>query len=181
MGELLAFLPMILGVVFIAVLYFTEKDMMRIQWNSVASFIAFMFLITFIRISGFDFIQRFDAGFLIPRPPPEIMDMGIWWFSMVWWEDAFFAIPLYWAHKKLKPILAWSLTIVLSLHFGMGHIYQGIGAALLLSIYPYYISLRYAKKVGFGTVMTCHVLYDFMTFFTIWLLPYLLPLMGYNY
>lgn len=172
---MLTLMPIIPGFVLLIVTYFIDKKVIRIQWNSVASFISFMFLITFIRIAGFDLMQRFDASFLMPAPSPEIMNIGIWWFVMVWWEDAFYALSLYWAHKKLKPILAWILTIFLSLHFGISHLYSGWFWAFAVSFYPFFISLKYGKRVGFGTVMICHIIYDFMTFFTIWLLPHLLP------
>ena len=147
-----------------------DKQLMRLDWGSVAKFLAFMTFLTVFRISANSFLSDM-AGLSPATLPIELIYLPVWHFFLVWWEDAIFALPIYWLLKKCKKWIAIPLIIALSLYFGYGHLYQGWFAVGLLSIYPYFISYRYGKRVGFGTVMVCHVLYDFITFYTAILMP----------
>ncbi len=188
---------------------FKDKEAVRVQLDSVAKFLAFMAMVTCIRIAVFDFTV--GMGGTIPVLPPELLEMGMWRLLMVFWEDCFYVLPIYlvsrkeaginvtlkyygkviktigkknkfnipWIGKKQitqlwKPI-TWAIALGLSVHFGMGHAYQGMSAVVITMLYPFFISYRYGRKVGFGTVMVCHILYDFITFYTIYFLPNLLP------
>ena len=148
-----------------------DKQIIRIQWNSVSSFLAFMSILTVARLCLFDFSVR--NGGVMPSMPPEIMQSGMWSFGLVFWEDLFYAVPLYYAHRWLTPWAAWIFTIIMSVHFGMGHLYQGEFVMYLTMIYPYFISKRFGEKYGFGTVMLCHILYDVFTYYTVYLSPIL--------
>lgn len=183
-----------------------DKHAMRVQLESVAKFLAFMAMVTCIRIAGYDFLA--GNGIQPPGLPPELLEMGLWRLVLVFWEDAFYVLPIYLVSKKevgswikykvlqfqkkylkkgwipwigtkeksrnLKPV-TWGLAVALSINFALGHAYQGVGGVLITMLYPYFISYRYGKKVGFGTVMICHILYDFITFYTVFLMRYLLP------
>jgi len=151
------------------------RKVMRVQWNSVSTFLAFLAFVTVIRIAGFDFFQDMSGGQnVLPQLPPELDGKPIWRFAIVFWEDAFFAIPLFYAWKHLRKWPAIGITIFMSLWFGSGHSYQGVQAIAITALYPYFISLRHGKKVGFGTVMACHILYDVITFYTVYFMRYLI-------
>ena len=112
-----------------------------------------------------------------PTLPMEI-ETSKWTLALVFWEDVFFGMPLYFIHKYMNDGFAkyvkWTLTIMISLLFGLGHAYQGLFAVALTSLYPYFISKKYGERHGFGTVAICHIIYDNMTVYMIALLPYLL-------
>ena len=93
----------------------------------------------------------------IPNLPP----VGFGSLFMVFWEDLLFAVLLiYYSEKVLPRWLFVPVVVISSLFFGAGHMYQGWFVALLLSLYPYFISYKFGKKYGFGTVMVAHVVYD---------------------
>lgn len=142
-----------------------DKNTVRVQWDSLAKFIAFLCVIFVLRISAISF-----AGEL-PQLPPELM-RPTWPFALVFWEDAFYVLPLLFM-DKFKWLRKWYIwypvAIALSINFGLGHAYQGLQGILITSIYPVLISYRYSKKVGMGTVMLAHILYDFSTF---WMVKY---------
>lgn len=162
-----------IGLAIMIAVWFFDRDLLRIQWNSVASFCGFMTFVTLLRICWFDFQIRTGSSY--PAMPAEIYQSGIWSLGLVFWEDAFYAIPIYYAHKHLKSWPAWGLTIALSLMFASGHTYQGYFVASLTAFYPYFISNRFGAVVGFGTVMACHIIYDMLTFLVVHLSPILIP------
>lgn len=83
--------------------------------------------------------------------------------ATVFWEDALNCLSLI----LLSKIIPWKwlnklILIVFMLFFGLGHLYQGAIAALMIMVYiP--LSIAYGKKYGVGTVMLCHILYDLGT------------------
>ena len=161
-----------IGIAILLAVYLFDPKTVRIQWNSVASFCGFMAFITVMRIALFDYQMSQGASF--PVMPPEIYQSGIWRLAMVFWEDCFYALPIYYAFKYLNKWPAWIFAIILSAHFGAGHVYQGVGTAIFLSIYPIFIANKFGVKYGFGTVMVCHILYDMFTFYAVHLAPILL-------
>jgi hypothetical protein len=169
----MVFAELIVGLVILAFFIAFDRNTVRVQWNSVASFMGFMSLLTCIRLGVFSFLGQ--QGFAPPQVPIEILQTGVWWFSLVFWEDAFYVLPIFLAHKYLRPLFAWIITIFLSVYFGAGHVYQGLLVAGITMLYPYFLSYKFGKKYGFGTVMVCHILYDYVTFFTVWLAPILIP------
>lgn len=140
-----------------------DRKTLRIELDKVAKFLALMAIITAIRLSLMSYSNSFGNEVLTKIP--------FWSFGLVFWEDLFYVIPIYYTrylkdHKYLK--YCWYLLIIgLSAHFGIGHLYQGLFAVLITALYPYFISYKYGKDVGFGTVMVCHVLYDMITFLTV--------------
>lgn len=169
---------LIISIIAMIVLRFTKhKEIIRISWDKVAQFCGFLMLLSFVRIASYDFM--FQTGVIenFPSVYPEVMAIK-WAMVLVFWEDVFFGIPLYFIHKymdgpKIK-YLKWILTIVISALFGSLHAYQGIIGIIATSLVPYFLFYRYGKRHGFGTTMVCHILYDNVTVYTIILLPYLL-------
>lgn len=98
---------------------------------------------------------------LIGRFPPLPDHLGFGSLLMVGWEDLVFSLlPIYYGRKYLHPRIATILTIIASLAFGLGHIYQGYFWALITCFYPYFISYKCGRKYGYGTIMALHVIYD---------------------
>jgi hypothetical protein len=149
-----------------------DPNTVRIQVKSVVKFVLFMLLVTLIRLPLAWLQQKFlgaEAVNLATMPP-------VWSLFLVGWEDMFFVVPLYYIQridkeKKVFPYLA----LIMSVWFGFGHLYQGIFAVFVTALYPVFISLKYGKRVGFGTVMVCHVIYDLMTYLSMWSFPKITP------
>ena len=173
--SLLLLLGLPIGITILLYHMWKHKDLVRVQWNSVASFVGFMTLVFFLRLAWMDFIYHDNMPalqqFLKTIPLKEIEPYR---FALVFWEDSFFVLPIYWAMKKLSKWKGIAVAVLLSGLFGYGHMYEGYIAVALLSLYPYHISYKNGLKYGFGTIMVCHILYDFMTFYFIKILPYLL-------
>jgi hypothetical protein len=91
------------------------------------------------------------------------------------WEDCCHGMLLLLLRKWIGTQKWWTFpihgiaTLILMTEFGFGHLYQGLFAALLLSLYVPY-SIRLGKQYGWGTVMICHTLFDFSTILTMKLL-----------
>lgn len=153
---------------------FKHRDMMRTQWKDVAGFMAFMALISFIRFSLADLDFRSNPSSLqqyTSSPASQLVPIS---FLMVFWEDSFFALPIQYIQKYLKKYLAIPLIILLSVVFGLGHLYQGLFVVFLTALLPYFIFHKMGHKYGFGTSMMCHILYDYTTFYTVKLIPFLM-------
>jgi hypothetical protein len=160
-------------VAMIGIQFTKEKEIMRIEFDKVAQFLAFMALMTFARIAWSSFQMDMGKGGGMGIPP-EIASAR-WTMILVFWEDMAFGVPIYFAFKYLKKKWqAIAIAIVISILFGLGHAYEGKQAMAVLALVPYFGMYKYGKRVGFGTTMVCHILYDFITFYTAWLLPLLL-------
>lgn len=146
---------------------------MRISWDRVAQFCGFLALLFMIRVCSYSFLMNMGiSGF--PTIPGEI-GSNIWTLGLVFWEDFFFGVPIYFAFKYLKnKKIAIALTVVLSILFGLGHLYQGWYVVGITALLPYFVCYKYGKKYGFGTTMVCHMLYDFSTVLSVKMLPYIL-------
>jgi len=167
------FMPMVIGALMLLSFYIFDRKTIRVEWDKLASFIAFMTLVTFLRIAMYDLLMRIDPT-MIPTMHRELLEIPKIFLTLVWWEDCFYVLPMFLGYKYLPKKYAHFLAILLSAHFGLGHLYQGIGGVLITSVYPYFISYKYGKKYGFGTVMCGHVLYDFITYYTVIVAPFLL-------
>lgn len=166
-------LPMFLGMMLVGLFALFDKKVVRVEWQAVAGFLAFMSLVTFLRLSLYDYLHLMDPSF-IPGIHRDLLMMPKFLFGLVWWEDGFYVLPIYLAFKYLPKKYAITIAILFSVQFGLGHIYQGLPAVFITGLYPYFVSYRYGIKYGFGTVMIGHVLYDFITYYTVILAPYLL-------
>ena len=163
-----------LGILFLLLYQFYDRDAIRIEWKGVGAFLGFLALTTVARIATFSFLTDIDPSFQVPSVPPEILASGVWSLLLVFWEDAFFVLPIHYAFKKCKPWVAITVAVAMTISFAMGHEYQGYWGMAVTALYPYVISYRLGKKYGYGTIMVCHILYDFATVYTIYFMPYLL-------
>lgn len=140
------------------------KELMRVEIKSVVKWIIFLVFLTIYRIVMF---KNFPDQFALTDNQKSLSIISWPITLLVFWEDATFGLPLLLLRKILGtrwftfPIhLIAMLTVMFS--FGLGHTYQGIGAAMLLSLYvPASVSI--GGKRGFGTVMINHTLYDLAT------------------
>lgn len=145
-----------------------HKEIIRVEWKPVAKWTAFMVFLAAFRISMFKFfpsVFNFKEAF-----------QNIGWLPWqatltVFWEDAAHGLPLLLLRQFLGtkwpmiPIHVIAMALVM-LSFGLGHTYQGNTAAMMLSLYiPYSVSL--GKKIGFGTVMINHSIFDLSTILSI--------------
>ena len=151
-----------------------DSNTVRIDWDALSKFQVFLVMLTLFRISKFSFF--YDSGLSIPQMGP-ISQISPWQFFLVPWEDSFYVLSMVFLRKfkwTSKWYIWYPIFVGVSVWFGYGHIYQGLYAAVLLSIYPYFISYWYGSKFGFGTVCLSHIMYDMVTFFTVKFMPLLL-------
>lgn len=159
-----------MGLFMLYAVYQSEhKDLLRVQYKSVARWVLFLGGLTLYRILVFNVFA--DSEQLHDMTSGAAM---IPWQATltVFWEDMCHTVPLvifsrWLGNDKLwKKGLTWAAILFVMASFGLGHVYQGNFAALFLS---FYIPFTYKKgqEVGFGTVMVCHTLYDLVTILTI--------------
>jgi len=151
----------IAGVILILMCIF-DRNMLRVELDKVAKFLGFMACLVVVQLAMGSYSYQ---G--IPSAP-EHAGIRTFWLAMVWWEDMFYAVPLYYGAKlleidkyKINKYFYYIFVALMSIDFGLGHLYQGVPAVFITAYYPYFISLRYGKSVGFGTVVFCHIIYDF--------------------
>mgnify|MGYP000892806728 CR=1 FL=1 len=168
------FAMIVMAIAVLIGLQFTkEKDITRIEWSAVSQFIGFMIVVTVLRTWVVDFLMQAKIIEFLPTIPYEIASHK-WTFGLVFWEDVFFGIPLYFIGKHVKnKWTKFSLAVIITILFAMGHGYQGWSGILFASLYPWFISKSYGEKYGFGTVMICHIMYDSFTCLWLIVLPYL--------
>jgi hypothetical protein len=159
--------------VFILTLCIDSKAM-RIDWGVIAKFMAFMGIVACLLICRTSLFL--ELGWIDSPYDPIAGRLNHWSLGMVFWEDAFYVLPIYLFRKYLtnRWYLWVPLAAGLSLHFGWGHGYQGNWAIAITALYPFFISYRYGLRVGFGTVMICHILYDHVLVYLNKLMPILL-------
>lgn len=139
-----------------------NADLIRVDRKTVIKWLKFLSVITVIRAVLWYFtwdysVNRFEAVSWLPWETT----------TMVWWEDAAHTLPLFLLARligtkwKTWPVHALAFTVIW-LSFLTGHLYQGLGSAILISMYiPF--SLKLGKEIGLGTLMINHVLYDLAT------------------
>jgi hypothetical protein len=173
MDLFLAFLPLFIGLFFFFLTLYKDSSILRVKFSFIQNFITIMVLLTVFRL------WLISVKFNIFDIPPIISGVlqGIdVQFPFVFWEDACFVLPIFLFRRYIsdKKKFWIPLMILSSILFANGHLYQGIYVAALTGIYPYFISYRYGSKYGFGSIMVAHILYDFITFYTIKIAPYLI-------
>lgn len=151
------------GLMFWAIWKSDYKDLLRFDAKAFGKFLGFMLAVSAFRYALIRTIVHFigTGSFEIANKLP----IGAVFF--VGWENLAHSIPLVLFRRMIGtskwtwPIHALALAIVM-FSFGSGHVYQGIGAAVFISLgVPF--DIRWGKKVGFGTTMCAHILYDFLT------------------
>jgi hypothetical protein len=145
------YLPACIAVMIYA--YKNDRGQYKVDLIWSAKFIAFMFVIFFIRLASM-------TGKYTSVDP----SLSFSSFLSVPLEDMFFVMIPFYISKKISKntgkVMVWLFFSVL---FSIGHLYQGITAALITASYPYFISNRFAAKTSFLNVMICHFLYDSFT------------------
>ena len=166
---------MLIGFLILGLVYWKDRELLRFDFQAVKSFIAIMVFLTFFRLALFSFgIDIFGENIVYLNK--GLRQVSFWKFSLVFWEDSLFAIPIYYMKDKWQ----WSkylwvpIVTISSAYFGIGHMYQFDAAFFFALVVPYFLFYRYGVKYGFGTTMTCHILFDMFTFLTFKLLPIVL-------
>lgn len=138
------------------------KHLLRVEKKPIVKWGLFLFYVTLWRL----FMSKI-LNFHGVSNPQSISILPIATAFTVFWEDACHGLPLLILKKATKnrrwakPIY-WILLLIIMTEFGLGHIYQGPLAAIVLSFYiPY--SIKVGEKYGFGTVIFCHMMYDLVT------------------
>lgn len=160
----------IMGIFMLCVTYFSKyRYLIRIDWNSVAKWGIALFVVT---------LMRFIVLYLF-RDTIKLSEIASgattipWQASLtVFWEDACHTLPLailsiiLGQDKLWKRILIRIAIVAVMISFGLGHVYQGYTAAILLSFYiPF--TLKKGMQLGFGTMMIAHTMYDLVTMLTL--------------
>lgn len=97
-----------------------------------------------------------------------IRNISPWHLMLVFWEDAFFTLPTIVLEKLGASTFARnSMLILSSLAFASGHVAYGLPWAFITLFYVPFLSYKFGKKHGLGTVMACHVTYDMLTWLTV--------------
>lgn len=159
------FFPIVGPAVFAFALIF-DREKLHIKLDGIAKFIALLVLCGTIKIALWDgnYVQTNPYGFSLIR------------FLFVIFEDAYFVmIPYYITNRIENKKINTAIWVVASILFASGHAYQGLAGVVVTSLYPYFLSNKYAKRTSFGTVMACHFLYDMFTV----LLPKINNLLAY--
>jgi membrane protease YdiL (CAAX protease family) len=155
----------ILGAMFIFFASMEFPGICRIQKKSVLNFLKFMAFITAYRL-----IMSHLIGFpeIDKNPDSPMNTLPILTTLGVYWEDAFFTLPALIAERMgLHKFFVFALLAVSAFTFATGHLaYSPLWAAITLFYIPF-VSYKYGKKNGLGTVMLCHVLYDLITLVTV--------------
>jgi hypothetical protein len=143
----------ILGVLVMgAVVLAGRKNLLRAQGTPLIKWLFFLLITTLYRIGAHKLFPHFHGV----GDTEQVAMLLPWTVTLtVFWEDACHGLPLLilkellGVNKLAKPIyyLAMLLTMM---SFSLGHMYQGILPAIILSFY-------------IGTMMICHILYDLVT------------------
>ena len=141
---------LLLGIFMISIALIANKNIVRIQFKTVGKFLLLMIAVTTIR------------RILSPQGPSEHIAISNLFF--VWWEDAFFTLPLLLLnHYRVSKYVFYPVMIASTVAFASGHLYLSIPWSVLLLVYVPFLSFRYGLRCGLGTVMVCHIMYDLIT------------------
>lgn len=140
----------VLGLTFFVCLYLSRSELLRVDWGAVSKFLALAFLVFCIRMT---------------MPIEGSGPISVQTQLFVFWEDVIFGISIYYLkdHLKVRKFLWVSFAIFSSVLFAYYHLHYGLAWALITLVYPYFLSYRYGAKHGFGTVMFCHIYFDFIS------------------
>lgn len=149
-------------------IYSGNKDLLRFESKPFAKWLVFIFFLSLYRMCIFHFFSDHE----LIRAQTQAVTQIPWQAAFtVFWEDMSFVVPLVLLSRML-PKKRWAeavkviALIFMMVSFGSGHIYQGWFSALLLSFYVP-VSLGRGQKVGFGTIILCHMAYYLSTMLAI--------------
>jgi hypothetical protein len=143
------------------------KDLLRFEWKPFSKFFLFMCLLTVYRYWMIKAIIASGMGANLQA----VTKVPVGGVFFVGWEDLCHSAPLVILQRMIGtkkwtwPIHALCTAMVM-LSFMTGHLYQGFGAAMFISLYILF-GISFGKKRGFGTLIAGHMLYDFLTIMTI--------------
>lgn len=163
-----------LGLLIMMIVFIRDPKVLRVDLKAVNYFVTIMICFTFFRLAILSFLSSYGVDF---SPILETFKyIEFWRLGLVFWEDAFFAIPIYYIIDRWKwsKFLALPAIATLSTVFAVGHLYQGLHVFLITLIVPYLFFYRYGKKYGFGTTMICHVLFDMFFLVALRLHPFII-------
>lgn len=147
----------------------SHKDILAFNKASYFKFLTFMLCVTAWRVWLIKTALSHGYMDINQLAPVRMLPIGA--TAFVGWEDMCHTVPLVLLRRVLgtskwmAPIHAIALVLVM-LSFGMGHTYQGIGSAALISLYiPF--GIYFGQKRGFGTLIAGHMTYDFLTMLAI--------------
>ena len=160
----------LLGIfVIFATIFAGYKNVVRVEKDAMIKWLRFLLIITFYRVILF---KAFPNNPMLKDAIKNVTSIPWQITPSVFWEDACHGMPLFFVQmwlgtdKLWKQVVHGLLLAMVMVEFGLGHVYQGIPAAIALSFYiPY--SIKLGKKFGFGTVMIGHILFDLTTILTL--------------
>lgn len=160
----------ILGLFMIFATYNSDyRQLLRVEYKPLLKWCGFLVLITICRIIMF---KIFASNEFLKSMTSGATTIPVGATLTVFWEDCAHGLPLailslFLGQDKLwKKLITYVAISIVMVSFGLGHLYQGYAATILLS---FYIPYTYSKgqKIGFGTIMICHTLYDLVTILTL--------------
>lgn len=162
-------IQMLIGFILMMVTFYKIPSLLMIDKDFVLKFLKIMLLINVpLRIG----LMALSHGGPVSEVTYRILDMPLSVFLGVFWEDAFYVLPVlimrYYQklaqaagqekRRKTFKLIADVATPILALLFMHGHAYQGwVG---MLTIIYWFFSYSVGKKRGLGTSMICHILFD---------------------
>lgn len=159
-----------LAAVFILVSSLEFPGICKITKSKVFEFVRFMAWVTLIRV-GVAYLS--GAHYKDPDPNSPMNTINLLFTLGVFWEDVFFTLPILIAEKMGASKVTKGMMIALSsMAFASGHIAYGFPWSLITLAYVPFVSYKYGRKHGLGTVMICHILYDVITLASV---RYLMP------
>ncbi len=141
----------------------------EVKKDKVFSFIKLMLLITLFRVILGAILSYHGVRTADPSSPMNTIVLPT--VLGVYWEDAVFTLPILVMERVNAP--KWLINVLLgisSVAFASGHIPYSLFWAAITLLYVPFISYKYGKANGLGTVMVCHIIYDLFTLATFKLL-----------
>lgn len=162
----MSFAPLyVLAAAFIPLASLHFPGICRIEKNKVKEFLFFLIKITIFRLVV-HMIFGFSGAANSPSSPMN--KIQILTILGVYWEDAFFTLPILILERlKVNKAILMILLCLNSISFALGHLSYGALWATITLFYVPFISYKYGKTNGLGTVMVCHILYDLVTLITL--------------
>lgn len=151
------------ALMFFAIWKSDYKDLLRFDAKAFGKFLGFMLAVSAFRYCLISVLVHFGMG--SDFSAVNKLPIGAVLFTP--WENLAHSVPLVLLRRMIGtskwtwPIHALAMAVVM-ISFSSGHLYQGVAAAMFISL-AIPADIHWGQKVGFGTTMCCHVLYDFLT------------------
>lgn len=164
----------LIGLALTLVVYVFDRKTIRFDIQVVSKFLVIMFLVTLLRTAIMSLAS--SLGYDVISIGSALSRIKFYQFALVFWEDAVFAMSIYYIKDvfKLSKYIWIPIAVILSAYFGYGHVYQGDWVGVITCFIPFFVFYKYGAKYGFGTTMVCHIAYDMITYATVKLAPYII-------